>query len=167
MTKAFRMPPWFGRLFALSLVLLWGCEEKGPVYVGEAKPESFMLSFQQPETFEFELEQAGQYKFAFALTYFAEQMQNMNGEIPMYYILEGPGLDDGKDRKFSFPVKNEQGEWKGALMENDNDREFEAVFEENISLQAGKHIFKLYADSKNQGEPVQGVVQIDLKIYEN
>lgn len=137
---------------------------KSAVFEGVSEPEAFMLSFQKPETFTFDIAEAGSYDLAIELTYYSEQMQNMDGKVPVYYIIEGPGLGDGKDKKFSLKVK-EGEEWIGELMENEHDRVMEEIFEEDFELQAGKHTFKLYADSSTEGEPVQGIVSVAFKVY--
>lgn len=138
--------------------------DKSAVFVGDSEPEAFMLSFQKPETFSFDIAEAGKYDLAIELTYYSEQMQNMDGKVPMYYIIEGPGMGDGKDKKFAMKV-SQDGEWMGELMENEHDRIVEEIFEEDMELQVGKYSFKLYADSSNEGEPVQGIVKITFKVY--
>ncbi len=157
--------------FSLSAILLltgiffFGCNKKTLVYSGVSEPEGFVLSFQKPEVFEFDIPEAGAHSLALELVYFSEQMQNLNGVLPMYYILEGPGLGNGKDRKFGVEVELDTGEWRGELQDNEQDRIFEEVFEKAIQLEAGKYKLKLYADSQEQGEAVQGMVQITLKVY--
>jgi|GEM_PF-6486663 len=148
-----------------STLFLWSCGGKEAVFSGESMPEAFTLSFQKPETFSFDLEEDGTYSFALEITYFSEQMQNLEAGLPMYYILEGPGLGNGKDKKFLLPIKDDKGEWRGELQDNDHDRKFEAVFEEGKELKKGKHTFKLYADSQAEGEAVQGMVTIGFKVY--
>lgn len=149
----------------LTSTFMWSCGGKEAVFAGESMPEAFILSFQKPETFDFDLAEDGKYSFALELTYFSEQMQKLEAGIPMYYILEGPSLGNGKDKKFLLPIKDDKGEWRGDLEENDHDRKFEATFEEGIELKKGKHTFKLYADSQAEGEAVQGMVAIGFKVY--
>ncbi len=150
----------------LAGFLMVGCNKKNLVYSETAEPEGFVLSFQKPEVFSFNLEEGGNFSMALELVYFSEQMQNLGGSLPMYYILEGPGLGEGKDRKFEVKVLNSDGEWRGDLQENDHDRLFEDTFEKDLQLEAGEFKLKLYADSQTQGEPVQGMVSITLKIYQ-
>ena len=152
-------------LLAVSTLFAACGGNKSAVFAGDSEPEAFMLSFQKPETFTFDIAEAGSYDFAIELTYYSEQMQNMDGQVPMYYILEGPGMGDGKDRKFAMRVSQE-GEWLGELMENEHDRIVEEIFEEDMQLEAGQYSFKLYADSSNEGEPVQGIVRITFKVYQ-
>lgn len=161
--RSLRMPV---ALLLLLVLLASACsKEKTPVFAAESEPEAFMLSFQKPETFEFEIAETAAYDLAIELTYYSEQMQNMDGKVPMYYILEGPGLGDGKDRKFALQVKEGEA-WKGELLENEHDRKVEETFETDLALEAGQYKFKLYADSDNQGEPVQGIVKIGFRVYE-
>lgn len=161
-----KLPLRLSAILLLTGLFLFGCNKKTLVYSGVAEPEGFVLSFQKPETFEFNLETAGKYSMALEITYFSEQMQNLNGKLPMYYILEGPGLGNGKDQKFSVEVTEDTGEWRGELEDNEHDRKFEDVFEKEIQLEAGAYKMKLYADSQDEGEALQGMVEITLKVYQ-
>ncbi len=153
-----------GLLF-LAGIFFPGCNKRTLVYSGESEPEGFVLSFQQPEIFQFEILKPGQYSLTLEIVYFSEQMQDQNGVLPMYYILEGPGLGNGKDRKFGVEVLEDTGEWRGELQENEHDRLFEDVVEKAIQLEAGKYKMKLYADSREQGKAIPGMVRISLKVY--
>lgn len=152
-------------ILLLTGIFFFSCNKRTLVYSGLSEPEGFVLSFQKPEVFEFEIEEAGSYDLALELIYFSEQMQNLNGVLPMYYILEGPGLGDGKDRKFGVEVTEDTGEWRGELQDNEHDRLFEDTFEKDIQLESGKFKLKLYADSQEEGEAVAGMVQITMKVY--
>ena len=156
------------QLIALVFLMLalTGCKkERGKaVHVAESEPENFVLSFQKPEVYEFTLKKDGEYDFALELTYYSEQMQQLGTSIPMYYILEGPGLGNGVDQKFAFPIKTDSGEWLGELLENEHDRVSESIITQDLELKAGKHTLKLYADSQKQGEPVQGMVKIAFQV---
>ena len=152
--------------FLLAGLFLFSCNKKTLIYSGEAEPEGFVLSFQKPEVYEFDIEEAGKFSLALDIIYFSEQMQNLNGKLPMYYILEGPGLGDGADKRFEVEVQEDTGEWRGELQDNEHDRQFEDVFQKDLQLEAGHFKLKLYADSQKEGEAVQGMVSITLKVYQ-
>lgn len=153
-------------LLSFSLLFMAGCSgaEKAPIFVGEVEPDAFTLSFQKPEVFEFNIPEKGSYQFDLEITYYSEQMQLMGNSLPLYYILEGPGLGDGVDKKFGVQVKNEAGEWRGDLLENEHDRKVQDAISSDVQLESGKHTLKLYADSQEQGQAVQGIVRVTFKV---
>lgn len=154
------------RLICLSLVVLtlFSCGSRSVVFVGEAEPEDFSLSFKMPEEFEFEIPEggAGTHDFALEITYFSEQMQGWD-QIPLYYILTTPNSES--DKRVSVSVKEENGGWRGKMLPNEHDRLFEADIVNGLDLQPGKYNFKLYGDSKDEGNPILGIVKVAFKVY--
>ncbi|MEM0996482.1 MAG: hypothetical protein AAGN35_05360 [Bacteroidota bacterium] len=147
----------------IALLFLAGCSSRTVVFVGEAEPDDFSLSFQMPQEFDFTIaeEEGGQHDFALELTYFAEQMQDWE-EVPLYYILTRPQGEE--DRRFRFKVRD-KGEWRGELLANEHDRVFEQDFANGIDLAPGKYNFKLYGDNQNEGKPILGIVKVTFKVY--
>lgn len=143
------------------------CGGKAPIFIGEAEPEDFSLSYQVPQEYTFEIteEGAGKHSFDLELTYFSEQMQGWDA-IPLYYIHVAPGNEE-KDKRFQVSVKAEDGNWRGELLENENDRKFQQTIESGLQLNAGKHTLKLYGDSREEGKPILGIVKATLKVFKD
>ena len=151
---------------ALSMSML-GCsqiESKQLLAAVEAEPEDFSLRNTRPEIFAFEIaDQKGPFDIAFELTYFENQMQGWDA-LPLYFTLKSP---DGKeqDHRFSLTLKDEKGDWKGELKENNADRIIEQVAKAGLDLAAGKYELKLFGDSKDLSKPILGIVRVTMKLY--
>lgn len=141
-------------------------ENKTLVTAIEAEPADFSLSNTRPEIYDFEIaaENKGTFAFAFELTYFENQMQGWDA-LPLYYSLKHP---DGKeeDYRFSLALKDEKGEWKGELKENNVDRVTEQTIKDALSLTSGKYQLKLFGDSKDLSKPILGIVRVTFKLYQ-
>ncbi len=150
-------------LSLLTLGFLVGCQESEVTFFeGEFKPESYALSFQRPALFEFSIPENTAYSFALEITYQPEALEALNGQLPLYYILEGPMFEDGLDKKFSVELKDEAGKWKGE--EEDEGKMHQETIEPELKLEQGDYSFKLYADSPVQGTPIPGIAKVVFKV---
>lgn len=149
-------------LLIAVLFLTLGCTKKSVVFVGEAEPAHFSLSFKEPEVFDFDIATEGKHDWEVELTYFPEQFPDWN-EIPIYYIHTAPSGKESEG-KFKIPVKDERGEWIGDVMANGHDRKTKAEMASGLLLSPGKHKVKIYGDNGKQGEPIYGIVRLTFKV---
>lgn len=135
---------------------------KKAIFVGEAEPEGFSLSYQKPQEFTFEIteENKGSVDFALELTYFPEQMQGWE-EIPLYYILQSP--EGEEDKRFKLAVR-EGDKWRGTELDNGHDWIFEETIQKGVEVKPGKYTFKLFGDSKKEGKSILGIVRVTFKV---